>query len=58
MADSGGARDGATWAQQSAQARAQRDGERGGTAGARSLAEVEETRRILPVGAVARREGE
>jgi len=58
MADGGGARDGATWAQQAAQARARRAGERGGAAGARSRAEVEETRRILSAGAVARREGE
>ena len=58
MADGGEAREGATWAQQSAQARAPRAGERGGAAGARLLAEVEEKRRIWPAGAVARRGGE
>jgi len=44
MADGGEALEGATWAQQSAQARAPRAGERGGAAGARLLAEVEERR--------------
>ena len=58
MADGGEALEGTTWAQQSAQARAQRAGERGGAAGARTLAEVEEARWISPTGAVARREAE
>ena len=40
---------------QSAQARARRAGERGGAAGARSLAEVEKAWWIWPASAVARR---